>query len=82
MNNQARHLRVWRAERDVTQSWLRKRAQSFLPTGISIRSTRYHQIEHGKGREPSEIEKRAIAKALAVKVADIAWDTPRLEKAS
>ncbi len=66
----------------MTQSGLIRRAQSFLPVGISIKATRYWQIEHGEGREPSEIEKKAIAKALAVKVADIAWDTPRLEKAS
>ncbi len=60
-----RHLRVLRAEQRITQSRVAAAA------GMS--ASRFWQIENGEGPEPREEERAAIATALSVKVADIAW---------
>lgn len=62
-------LRVLRAAHEprITQSQLARLA------GMS--AARYWQIEHGEGSEPTFDECQAIASALGVKVASIAWPT-------
>ena len=62
-------LRVLRAahEPKITQSQLARRA------GLS--AARYWQIENGEGSDPSESERAAVASALGVKVAEVAWPT-------
>lgn len=65
MKKSARRLKVWRADRDVTQRQLALRA------GLS--PSRYWQIESGEGSVPSADEKSAVAAALDVKVSDIEW---------
>ena len=60
-------LRVLRAAKvpKLTQLQLARRAQ--------IGSYRYWQIENGEGTAPTEVERQAIAKVLAVNVGAIAW---------
>lgn len=64
-------LRVLRAEHDLTQAKLARRAR--------LNVTRYWQIENGEGLPPTDDERFAIATALDVKVTEIAW--PEREKA-
>lgn len=66
-------LRVIRAAQEpkVTQSHVARKA------GLS--ASRYWQIEHGEGSEPSDAERESVATALGVHVADVAW--PEFEKA-
>jgi transcriptional regulator with XRE-family HTH domain len=70
MKKGARVLRVWRAERDITQTKLARRA------GLS--AARYWQIENGEGSEPKPDEKSRVAAVLGVQVSDIAW--PAVER--
>lgn len=65
MKKGARLLRVIRAEQDVTQTKVARRA------GLS--ASRYWQIENGEGSEPSVTEKNAVAAVLNVKVSEVAW---------
>jgi transcriptional regulator with XRE-family HTH domain len=63
-------LRVWRVDRELTQSQLARRA------GLNV--TRYWQIENGEGLPPTKDEKAAIAKALSVSLPAIAWPDHQL----
>lgn len=65
-------LRVLRAEQDVTQEKLARKA------GIS--AARYWQIENGYRHPATTDEQKAVAAALNVKASDIAW--PEFEKAA
>jgi transcriptional regulator with XRE-family HTH domain len=60
-------LKVLRAERDITQTRLAKRA------GLS--QARYWLIETGQGLAPRDDEKAAIAGCLGVEVDEIDWPT-------
>lgn len=62
-------LRVLRVQQEpkVTQSQLARKA--------GLGHFRYWQIENGEGPDPSADEQTAVATALGVKVADIAWPT-------
>ena len=62
-------LRVLRAQQEPKMS----QRQLALKAGLS--PSRYWQIESGEGSEPSRDEKDAVAAALGVKAADIAWPT-------
>lgn len=71
MRETAIRLRVLRAEHDITQSKLARKA--------GLNATRYWQIENGEG-PPSTIDERfAIATVFGVKVTAIAW--PEFDKA-
>lgn len=72
MKKGRRHLRVLRAEQDVTQSFVARLA------GLS--TSRYWQIENGEGSEPRPDEKIAVAAALQVKTTDIDW--PEMARAA
>lgn len=74
MKRDARHLRVLRAEQRITQSRVAAAAR--------LSASRYWQIENGEGAEPSADERKAIASALNVEVADIAWPELLKVKAS
>lgn len=65
MKKGRRLLRVLRAEQDVTQSHVARKA------GIS--RSRYWQIEVGEGSVPRDEERSAVAAALGVRVSDIEW---------
>lgn len=67
-------LRVLRAEQEVTQMQVARKA------GLS--AARYWQIENGEGSEPSPGERNAVAAALGVKVSEIAWPEFAKAKAS
>jgi transcriptional regulator with XRE-family HTH domain len=58
-------LRVLRAARDLTQFKVADRA--------GLTQTRYWQIEHGQGAPLRKSERDAIALALEVRPAAIAW---------
>lgn len=60
-------LRTLRADQEpeVTQRQIARQA------GMNL--TRYWQIENGEGMPPSDNEKKAVAAALGVRVADIIW---------
>jgi transcriptional regulator with XRE-family HTH domain len=58
-------LRVLRADRELTQSQLARRA------GLNV--TRYWQIENGEGLPPTKDERAAIAKVLGITPQAIAW---------
>ena len=60
-----RSLRVWRAEKDATQLQIARLA--------GMNHTRYWQIENAEGHAPTKDEKAAVAAALGVKVAAVAW---------
>ena len=62
-------LKVARATQDMTQAKVARKA--------GLNATRYWQIEHGEGIEPTGKEKSAIAMALGLHVSEIAW--PALE---
>lgn len=64
MKKDVRRLKVWRAERGVTQNKLARKA--------GMHALRYWKIENGE-LEPDEDEKKAVAAALNVKVSDIEW---------
>lgn len=66
-------LRVLRAahEPKLTQTQIAQQVSVQLGRPFSMQ--RYWQIEHGAGAVPSQDEKAAIAKALGVPVASIAW---------
>lgn len=66
-------LHVLRAEQRVTQGRLVQRVAPLLPSGRTMSQARYSQIENGTGNEPHPFDKEAIALALGVTVADIAW---------
>lgn len=73
-------LHVLRAERRVTQDRLVQRVKPLLAkVGRTMSQARYSQIENGVGSEPDSDEKVAVAAALDVKVAEIAW--PEFQKA-
>jgi transcriptional regulator with XRE-family HTH domain len=61
-------------ERKLTQSAVARRA------GMGL--YRYWQIENGEGPDPSASEREAVAAALGVKVASIAWPVSRKALAS
>ena len=65
MKRESRRLKVWRADRELTQR------QLALKAGLS--PSRYWQIESGEGTEPDKDERVAVAAALDVKVSDIVW---------
>jgi transcriptional regulator with XRE-family HTH domain len=65
MGRTRRRLKVLRAERDVTQHDVARKA------GLS--RSRYAQIEVGEGSVPREAERDAVAAALGVRVSDIEW---------
>jgi len=67
-------LRVLRAEHDLTQMKLARKAR--------LNVTRYWQIENGEGLPPTLDERHTIATALEVKVTEIAWPDCVREKAS
>jgi transcriptional regulator with XRE-family HTH domain len=71
MKGPAKLLRVLRAEHDITQIKLARKA------GLNV--TRYWQIENGEGLPPTTDERQAVATAFGVKVSGIAW--PDLDKA-
>lgn len=50
-----------------------KRSQGKVAAAAGLQYWRYWQIENGDGEEPKKHEREAIAAALGVKVADIAW---------
>lgn len=58
-------LRVLRAERDVTQEQVARKA------GLS--AARYWQIENGYRHPATPDEQKVIAAALDVKVTDVGW---------
>lgn len=70
---QRRRLKVLRAEAELTQSKLARKA------GLS--HARYWQIENGEGSDPHAHEQRGIAAALGVAVSEIDWPA-RLEAVS
>ena len=67
----ALRLRVLRADQEVSQSQLARKA------GLHV--NRYWHIENGEGSPPTKDEQLNIALALGVKVTAIAW--PEFEKA-
>jgi transcriptional regulator with XRE-family HTH domain len=60
-----RTLRVWRAEREMTQK--------IIADDAFMTQTRYWQIENGEGAPARRQEQTAIARVLKVHVLDIAW---------
>lgn len=50
-----------------------KTSQSQLARRAGLALYRYWQIENGEGPDPTKDEQAAVATALGVKVADIAW---------
>jgi DNA-binding XRE family transcriptional regulator len=71
MRETAKRLRVLRAEHDITQSKVARKA--------GLNATRYWQIENGEGPAATDDERAAVAAALGVKVSEIAW--PEFQKA-
>lgn len=69
----ARRLRGLRSDADLTQTELAREAERLLPDGRTMSMQRYWQIENGQGSAPDDDERAAIATALGVTVADIAW---------
>ena len=65
MAKERKHLRVLRAERDITQMRVARDA------GLS--NSRYWQIENGFGSDPNDDEQAKVAAALGVKKSDIDW---------
>lgn len=74
MKGPAKLLRVLRAEHDITQIKLARKA------GLNV--TRYWQIENGAGLPSTTDEREAIAAALDVKPAAVAWPEPEKARAS
>ena len=74
MKEPAKLLRVLRAEHDITQMKLARKAR--------LHVTRYWQIENGEGLPPTDDERQAVADALDVKVTAIAWPEFEKERAS
>lgn len=76
MNKAPLLLRVLRAAQEpkITQSQLARKA------GLS--AARYWQIENGEGADSTRTERDAIAIALGIKSAQVAWPTPQREVAS
>ncbi len=74
MKRTTRLLRVLRAEQDITQSQLAKKA--------GIGQFRYWQIENNEGGPVRASERLAIAKAFGVKDTDIAWEDTLKAQAS
>lgn len=67
-------LHVLRAEQRVTQYEVARKAE--------MSQSRYWQIENGRGPEPSEDDKNAVATALGVTVSEITWPEFAKAKAS
>lgn len=67
MKREARRLRTIRADIEPKASQI----QIARLAGLSPK--RYWEIENGEGSQPSSDEQRAIAAALGVRPADIAW---------
>lgn len=59
-----------------------KVSQSQVARKAGMGTFRYWQIENGEGPEPTTDEKKAVAAALNIKVADIAWPEVATVKAS
>jgi transcriptional regulator with XRE-family HTH domain len=78
MKKERTALHVLRAKQRVSQDRLIQRIALHLPKGRTMSQARYSQIENGIGRESDTDEQTAVAAALGVKVADIAWpDFPK-----
>lgn len=67
MKEVGRRLRAIRADLEP------KASQSQIARKAGMGLFRYWQIENGEGAEATRDEKKAVAAALGVKVADIAW---------
>jgi len=76
MRKERARLRVIRAAKEPKMS----QGQAARRAGMGL--YRYWQIEHGDGRETTTEEREAVAAALGVKVADVAWPEFTKAKAS
>lgn len=75
-----KHLRVFRAERNISQETFRRLLVPHL--GRLMSQGRYSQIETGNGPPPSKEERDAIAAAWGVRVIDIAWPPEPIQQVS
>jgi len=66
----------------MTQIQLARRAEANLPDGRTMSPQRYWQIENGFGAPPDNDEKAAVAAAVGVTVAEVAWPNVVRAKAS